>query len=93
MGKKLEFNQINCNVDDFLKFWIFLSKYMIYRSNSSHCSIECFSNKHLEDSDGGVAVGGGVGGAGGGGGVGGGAIGGGWGGGGGGVCGRVFVVA
>ena len=71
---------------------------MIYRSNSSHCSIECFSNKHLEDSDGGVAVGGGVGGGGGGGGVGGGgvgggAIGGGWGGGGGGVCGRVFVVA
>ena len=57
---------------------------MIYRSNSSHCSNECFSNKHLEDSDGGVAVGGGVGG---------GAIGGGWGGGGGGVCGRVFVVA
>ena len=66
---------------------------MIYRSNSSHCSIECFSKKHLEVSDVGVAVGGGVGGGGGGGGVGGGAIGGGWGGGGGGVCGRVFVVA
>ena len=66
---------------------------MIYRCNSSHCSIECFSKNHLEDSDGGVAVGGGVGGGGGGGGVGGGAISGGWGGGGGGVCGRVFVVA